>query len=225
MALAQALAPDLAGHGKARRPSTGFTIAGMASQLSQVYQGPLDVIGVSMGGMVAQHLALGRPDSVRSLMLICTSPRANRPVMEERARAVEQDGIAAVVEPTLQRWFSRTALANPAHEGVAYAREKLLSADPVTFAAAWRAIGEHDVVERLREIKAPVTVVSGSSDASVSPEALELFRAGLPRSRFEIVDGPHMLPLERPGVVRAVIQSHLAWVSTVGQSSQPPRRS
>jgi pimeloyl-ACP methyl ester carboxylesterase len=192
----------------------------MAVQLSEAYRDPLDVVGVSMGGMVAQHLALVRPNSVHSLILICTSPRANRVVMEERARAVEQGGMAAVVEPTLQRWFSRAALVDPAHEGVAYAREQLLRTDPVTFAEAWRAIGEHDVVDRLREITSPVTVVAGASDASVSPQALPLFRAGLPRARLEMLDGPHMLPLERPDAVRDAIQRHLRWVQKVDAGSQ-----
>jgi len=137
--------------------------------------------------------------------------------MLERARAAEDGGMEAVVASTLGRWFSQFALADPNHAGVAYARRCLLADDPRVFAAYWRAMAVHDVKDRLAGIRMPVTVITGSIDVAAPAASLQAMADRLPVSRFEIVSGPHILPLEEPERFAAAIHRHRRWVAGLPQ--------
>lgn len=201
------------GHGTRPRPLRFPSLGLLADQLAAWYPGELDLVGVSMGGMVAQHVALRHPERVRSLLLACTNPATDASVMEGRALAAEADGMAAVLDATLSRWFTPEALARrPEHPGVAYARETLLRLDAHTFADAWRAIGGHDVRDALHEIKARTTCVGASVDQASPPARLEEIAQRVPGARLVVVDGPHMLHLEHADVFSQVLDEHLHWV-------------
>ena len=69
-------------------------------------------VGLSMGGMVAQHLALAAPERIASLVLADTSSRFGPevlPIWDERMRTAREQGMAPLVEPTLARWFTERA--------------------------------------------------------------------------------------------------------------------
>jgi 3-oxoadipate enol-lactonase len=198
------------GHGT--RPLAGFDLASLADEVADSYAGDLDVVGASFGAMVGMHLALRHPDRVRSLLLACTGAAADRATMLQRAAAAESLGMEAVLDETLRRWFTPEALAEPDHPGVAYARRTLLALDPDAFAAAWRAIADHDVRDRLEQIEARTTVLGGSADAAAPPERIAELAAAIPEARSVIVDGPHMLQLEQPGEFGRCVADHLALV-------------
>jgi 3-oxoadipate enol-lactonase len=188
-------------------------MATLADEVAASYAGELDVVGMSLGGMVGQHLAVRHPDRVRSLVVGCTGAAANAEVMEERAVAAETGGMAAVLDSTLERWFTPAALAQrPEHPGVAYARRTLLGLDPGSFADGWRAIAGHDIRERLPEIRVPVTCVAGSADTASPVARTQEVAERVQNSRFVVLDGPHMMHLERPAEFSAVVRDHLRWV-------------
>ena len=213
----RARTPDFPGHGRRVLPAGSMTLGSMADEIAETIPGSLDVVGLSMGGVVAQHLALRHPLRIRSLVLACTSAgsRGRRDIILERARIVEEVGMAGVLESTLQRWFTSAALANPNHPGVAYAKARLLADDPAAFAASWRAMADHDVQGQLPGINAPVTVIAGLNDISASVESLRALQTRLPNSRLDILDGPHMLQLERPSEFANAIRRHLQWVMSL----------
>ncbi|MGW1786583.1 alpha/beta fold hydrolase [Streptomyces sp. NPDC002143] len=187
------------------------TMAHLADEVAANHAGPLHLVGVSMGGMVALHAALRHPQRVRSLLVACTGASAAPDVMRARAEAAEKGGMEAVLAPTLERWFTRDALAQPDHPGVEYARRTLLALDPLAFADGWRTIATHDARPRLRELTMPVTAVAGAHDAA-SPSARSAEIAELtPNGRLVVVDNaPHMIHLECPGKFSAVIREHLS---------------
>jgi pimeloyl-ACP methyl ester carboxylesterase len=188
-------------------------MATLADEVAASYTGDLDVVGVSLGGMVGQHLALRHPDRVRSVVVACTGAAASPELMAERARAVEEGGMAAVLDATLQRWFTGGALGiRPEHPGVAYARRTLLALDPRSFADAWRAIGGHDLRDRLAGIRAQVTCLAGSADAALPLPGVQEIAGRVPASRLVVVDGPHMLQLECPAEFSEAVREHLRWV-------------
>ena len=205
------LALDLPGHGESPA-GPASTLAGAADTVAAAIPPGSDVVGLSLGGMVAQHLALRHPGQVRSLVLVCTRPYADPAEMNRRASATEQAGMPGVLDGTLRRWFTADALADPGHPGVRYASRRLLADDPAVIAAYWRAMADHDLRGDLRRIAQPVTIVVGRHDVTSSPESAAEFHRLIPGSQLVTCAGPHLLALERPAELAQVIRDHLGWV-------------
>ncbi len=199
------------GHGQ--RPQS-MTLAELADDAIAVEEGEVDLLGVAMGGVIAQHILLRHPDRVRSAVLACTSGRSDSKALLARAEAAETRGMAAVTSSTLERWFTPNALAQPEHPGVAYARASLLGVDPYALGDAWRALATHDVIDQLGGVRAPVTVVAGTEDTTTPVSRIESLQTRIPGSRMELLPGPHMIHLEEPDQLRALLERHLAWVES-----------
>src|SRR5437899_340249 len=82
--------PGFGGRPRAPEPPT---LPELADEVAATYSGPLDVAGMSMGAMVAEHLALRHPERVRSLLVACTGAAVEAQVMLERAADVEERGM------------------------------------------------------------------------------------------------------------------------------------
>lgn len=201
------------GFGGRPRAETAPDMAILADEVVARYDGELDLVGVSMGGMVAQNVAVRHPARVRSLLTACTGAATDPGTMEGRARAAETTGMEGVLPETLERWFTAAALERrPEPAGVTYARETLLALEPQAFADGWRAIGTHDVRARLGEIAAPTTCVAGDQDAASPIARGEEIAAGVPNCRLVLLSGPHMMHLENPAALSAAVRDHLAWI-------------
>jgi 3-oxoadipate enol-lactonase len=205
------------GLGGRPRPAQPPTMASLADEVAASCEGQLDVVGQSLGGMVALHVALRHPERVRSLLIACTGAATRPDVMEARAAAAEAEGMEGVLAVTLERWFTAAALAvRPQLGAVAYARRALLALDPAVFAEYWRAIGGHDVVARLGEISAPTTALAGTEDAASPVERSRALSEGVQRGRLVVMAGPHMMALEHPVEFGAELAEHLRWAREQG---------
>jgi 3-oxoadipate enol-lactonase len=188
------------------------TMASLADEVAASYEGPLALAGVSLGGMVAQHVALRHPARVRSLLVACTGASADPATMAARAANAEANGMTGVLGETLERWFTPAALAlHPEHPGVAYARRTLLALQPACFADGWRAIGGHDALARLGAIAVPTTCLAGSADGASPVSRTREISERVPGARLVVLDGPHMMHLERPEEFGAALSEHLSW--------------
>lgn len=205
---------DLPGHGTAPAENR-VSMKCLASYVADRIDAPADVIGVSLGGMVALHLAVDHPEKVRSLVVSAASAASKREVMVARGRDVRSGGMSGVLRPTLERWFTPAVLERPEHPGVAYARRRLLADDPVVFAQYWDALADHDVASKLEGIAAPVTLVAGRHDASVPLSVMEQLHAGLSTSRLVVLDTAHMPPLEAPEEFSEVLSAHHEWIARI----------
>jgi pimeloyl-ACP methyl ester carboxylesterase len=200
------------GFGGRPRAESQPTMASLAAEVAELGD-RLDLIGVSLGGMVAQTVAVEYPERVRSLMSCCTGASVNPEVMTARAERSETGGMEAVLEETLTRWFTPEELAKgPASEGVEYARRTLLALDPAAFADAWRAMAGHDLTDRLGEVRALTTCLAGEDDVVAPVPRVRELADGIPGARLVTAPGPHMLPLERPEGFCQVLGEHLALV-------------
>ena len=204
---------EFPGFGARRRAAAQPTMETLADEVVGSYPGLLDLVGVSMGSMVAQNTAVRHPGRVRSLVLACTGASVDRDAMLRRADDVEAAGMAGVLDETLRRWFPADVLeTTPEHPGVAYARETLLALDARSFADGWRAIATHDVRARLTEIEAPTTCVAGASDPVGTPERVGEIAGAVRHGRLVTLDTGHMPHLQEPAAFSAALREHLAGV-------------
>lgn len=194
---------DLRGHGRSDVPPPPYTLSGLAADvdalLRQLGLAPADVVGLSLGGMVAQVLALEHPTDVRSLVLVDTNSTLSaeaRRAMVERGEAARRGGMTSILDSTLSRWFTPGFMGS---EIVAGTRKRLLADDVEGWGAAWRAISELDTEPRLGEIRVPTLVIIGENDLSVPVSRARAMADRIPGAAFHVVPGaPHMAPLERP---------------------------
>lgn len=205
-----ARAATFPGHGDRRRSRPGLSLGDLADEVVGWTTGRLDLVGASLGGMVALHVALDHPERVRSLVLSCTTPYGNPDVMNARAAETEARGAQDMVAQTLDRWFRRETLARvPAAPAVEYARRCLTRMDTGALADTWRAIAGHDVRSRLAEIRIPTTCVAGLHDVSTPPAVAAELADRIPGARLERLDAAHMAHLEQPQHFSDVVRHHL----------------
>ncbi len=201
----QVVTYDVRGHGQSDVPPGPYSMADFAEDLV----GLLDALGIesahlagiSMGGMIAQEFVLTWPQRVRSLFLADTTSEYHqeaRRQLAERARIAEERGMRPLVEPTLDRWFTRDfRLAEPGE--VERIRAMLEAANPQGYAASCRAIAEAEWTERLVGVMTPTMVLVGAEDRSTPPEMALKIHEYVPGSRYEIIPATaHLTCVARP---------------------------
>ncbi|WP_270934535.1 3-oxoadipate enol-lactonase [Falsiroseomonas oryzae] len=206
------LAFDARGHGATDAPPGPYAIATMAQDLralmDEVGIARAHVVGLSMGGAMAQEFALAHPNRLRGLVIAdATSayPAASHPMWRERAAAVESGGMAAVADGTLGRWFTPGwREANP--ERLADVRAMILATPPQGFVGAVHALIGFDLADQLGDVRAPTLVLHGSEDQALPPAQGERIAALIPGARFALVEGAaHIANLEQPARFDALL--------------------
>jgi pimeloyl-ACP methyl ester carboxylesterase len=224
------IAPDLRGHGGSSSPGdpSGYSLEQLVHDLVGFLDAlaieRCDLLGHSMGGMVAMRLALARPERVASLVLMDTAPGPIRQearrffeVSAEIARTSGMEGLFAVARqvgrddptrpPSVRRLIERMG-ADVYWERI---RAKLVSMDVEAFGRLGRALTEHESVEpRLGEIRCPTTVLVGAEDAPFLKPS-ERMAAAIPCARHVVIaDASHSPQLENPEAWRSEVVAHLA---------------
>jgi 3-oxoadipate enol-lactonase len=186
---------DLPGHGGSAAAALETTLAGMAGRVVAV----LDALGIhsaawvglSLGGMVAQAVALQHPHRVQRLVVAHAGARTDAAVREiwnQRIAQFASEGMDALVESTLQRWFPR-AFAEQAPLTLAWVAGLVRSVQPAGYIAAIQAIQGLDHLEQLTALHVPTLVVAGTVDAAVPATVAGLLAQRLPRARLCILEG------------------------------------
>lgn len=196
------VAPDLPGHGSAPLPPRPATIDGFADAVEAdiARYDRIRLVGVSLGGLVAQVLAVRRPDSVERLVVadsVAVYPDAMRTMWRDRAARVRREGIGAFAEPTEALWFS-PAFRRDEAEAVEEVRRVLLACDPEGYARACEALASADTTEAVRSITAPVLVACGEHDAPPFRDAARWFGETLPEATVAWLPGGHATAYEHP---------------------------
>jgi len=200
---------DNRGIGESDAPPGPYTAAEMADDAIQALdEAGVDrahVVGTSLGGMVAQELALGYPDRVDRLVLACTTPGGpNAHPMPQQTVAVMAE--AATLEPAVAlRRFVENALApatvaeHPELVDRILAHRIATAQDPVAWAAQAAAGATFDAFERLGALAAPALVQHGDEDVVVDPRNADLLVELLPDAHLERLPGTgHLFFWEAP---------------------------
>jgi len=194
--------PDLLGHGSAPLPPEGATVADFADAVEKELAGRhrVTLVGVSLGGLVAQLLGARRPEWVERLVLadtVAVYPEPMRSMWRRRAVTVRSEGLQAVVEPTEGLWFSDAFRRDGAHS-VAEVRRMLLAGDPEGYARTCEALAGADTSDLVASISAPVLVACGQHDAPPFREAADWFVRTLPDATMTWLPGGHANAYEQP---------------------------
>ena len=200
------IAIDLRGHDESDVPAAPFGIDDMADDVIEFLRALAGekavVVGCSMGGMVAQAVALRAPELL--VGFVCantghTRTPQGRATMEQRAVQAMR-GMPGVLDITLARWFSEAVrLQRP--ELVAQARDWLLENDPIVHGWAWRAIRDLETGDRLKSVQVPGLAIAASEDQSTAPAALRALADTLPHGLYREIPGTgHLAPFEQPAL-------------------------
>lgn len=181
-------------------PYTVEALSGALVRLLDRYEvGAAHVVGLSLGGVVAQGLALTAPERVASLTLVCTAAvLPPRTLWETRAAGVREAGTVAtpVVSANLpDRWLTAGyRAAHPAAERALLAGLAAVHAE--SYAGCCEALADWDAVDRIAGITAPTLVVAGALDPVTPVAAAVVLRDGIPGARLEVVTSSHLAPIE-----------------------------
>ncbi len=211
------VAPDLRGFGDSALPDD-YAIADLAGDVEALRRSQgidaFDLVGHSMGGMVALSYAVMHPARVRSLFLASTTCHSGK-----RARAfalamaeLSHDGFDAVAGDAA-RWpriEASIAEVMPYVGPVMKLLRKLsVEADPAR-ALAWKAIASFSVLDEVKAIACPTTVMHGDRDANIPFAAGQLLAEAIPQARFIPVEGGrHNLPIEEVERFAEALRAHL----------------
>jgi 3-oxoadipate enol-lactonase len=208
---------DARGHGRTSAPDEPYSfpqlVADLVGLLDALKIERTHFVGLSMGGMLAQHFALAAPQRLDKLVVVSSTSRVpveGRAMWSERIAIARSQGMAAHVEGTLARWF--TAPYRAAHPEVMARIGKLIRSTPVAGFAGWgAAISGLDITARLGAVTAPTLVVVGAEDPGTPPAASEAIAAAIPGARLEIIpSASHQLVIEQAATFRRLLLEFLA---------------
>jgi 3-oxoadipate enol-lactonase len=208
----QVVALDVRGHGRSSKRPLPESMAMLADDLFAVADAVaaerFAVVGLSMGGGIAQTLAFNHAERLRAVGLVSTSswfPPATHQRFLDRAEIAERDGMAAIVDQMVARWFTPEFMASRADE-VDAVRETIVANDPIAFAAASRITADRNWSDRLGEIRCPAFYIGGLGDPADVHANAAVYREHIPGIEVHLVAGAsHLLPIERPDEVTATL--------------------
>jgi pimeloyl-ACP methyl ester carboxylesterase len=209
---------DNRGIGESEVPPGPYTAAAMAEDAAQVLDeagaARAHVIGTSLGGMVAQELALAHPERLDRLVLVATTPggRGAFP-LPQRTLALIAEAPSLAPETALRR-FVENALAPDAPDALVeriYAHRLAAPPDPAGWQAQAAAGTGFDALDRIGSIAAPTLILHGTEDGVVDPRNAALLAERIPDSRVRLFEGRgHLLFWEDPDGFADAVEEFLA---------------
>jgi len=196
---------DTRGHGGSDAPAGPYTLDMLGDDAIAMLD-TLDIervhwVGLSMGGMVGQNVAIRYPQRLASLVLCDTTsriPEQARPMWDDRIAVAEKSGMEPLCGDTMERWFTPPFLEAGSPELQAI-REQFLYTPASGYVSCCQAIRELDYTERLSAITLPVQLIVGAEDPSTPPEASRVIEQKIAGASLTVIDnGSHLCNVEQP---------------------------
>jgi (E)-2-((N-methylformamido)methylene)succinate hydrolase len=206
---------DLRGHGGSSAPPGPWTVddfvADHQALLERLGVPRADTVGFSLGGLIAQRIAVAHPERVRRLVVIgavAGRTESERSAVLGRLAMVEAEGPGGAARKSVDRWYSQEYLAQhpEVREAVVCRMERL---DPEAYTNAYRVLATTDLADDLSAIRAPVLAMTGENDVGSPPRMSELM-AQMTDGRLVILPGVrHEVLNQCPGTIAKEIAEHV----------------
>ena len=213
----QVLRYDQRGHGGSAAPPGPYAIDDLVDDAARLIGewglGPVVFVGLSMGGMVGQGLALRHPELLRGLVLANTTsqyPAAAQAMWQQRIAAVEAGGLAAIADMVMERYFS-AAFRAAQPDAVAGFRATLLRSDAAGYVACCHAVAAVDWLDRLAQVRCPTLVIAGAQDVGAPLAMSQAIAERIAGSELVVLDdASHLSVAEVPALFAQHLQRFLA---------------
>lgn len=203
---------DMRGHGETEVPpapySMGTLVKDAEALLDHLHIKDVMVVGLSIGGMVAQGLAVKRLDLVRAMVLSNTAAKIGSPKMwDERIETAKTKGVVSMADATMQRWFSRDFLIRPE---LAHWRAMFESTPEEGYMGCCAAIKGTDFYTPTSGLRLSTLGIAGSEDGATPPDLVRETVELIPGARMELMRRTGHLPCaEKPEDYAALINAFL----------------
>jgi 3-oxoadipate enol-lactonase len=192
---------DKRGHGLSACPAAPYSMGSLITDTEQLMDltGFKDAmfVGLSIGGMIAQGLAVKRLDLIRAMVLSNTAAKIGNPAMwNERIAAVNEGGVEALADGVIERWFSKGFCTGP---DIDMWRNMLAQQSNAGYAGCCAAISGTDFYTPTSGLRLPTLGIAGTEDGSTPPDLIRETVDLIPGSQFHLIRKAGHLPcVEQP---------------------------
>jgi 3-oxoadipate enol-lactonase len=207
---------DTRGHGKTDAPSGKYTLDMLGADaiclLDALRIDAVHWVGLSMGGMIGQCLALNHADRLQSLVLCDTAaimPDENQPVWQEHIDEARNQGLQGLMQPTMERWFTEPYLGKD-HSTVKLIRRHFLDTPVAGYIGCSEAIRVLNYLEQLSRISKPTLIIVGEEDPGTPVAASEAMHERIPDSRLVVLaSAAHLSNVEQAEAFNSALMGFL----------------
>jgi 3-oxoadipate enol-lactonase len=209
---------DLRGHGASDVPAAPYGMGALIRDTERLMDHfalkDAVILGLSIGGLIAQGLAVKRLDLVRAMILSNTAARIGRPEQwNDRIATVRTGGMAALHDATMERWLGRNWRSAPALPRLS---ALFLNTDPEGWCGCAAAIAGTDLYETTATLTLPTLAIAGANDGSTPPDLIRETADLIRGHHFALIRGAgHIPPVEKPAEYAAIVTQFLTGIGHV----------
>lgn len=209
---------DLRGHGASDVPPAPYAMGALVRDTERLMDhfGMKEavILGLSIGGLVAQGLAVKRMDLIRAMVLSNTAAKIGRPEhWQDRIATICAGGMAALADTTMERWLGRNWRTNPAEPAL---RQMFLATDPEGWCGCAAAIAGTDFYEVTATLTLPTLAIAGMNDGATPPDLVRETAGLVLGHRFALIRGAGHIPMaEKPAEYAALVTAFLESIGHV----------
>ncbi len=213
---------DHRGHGQSEAPVGPYSIDMLADDAAGLIaaqaEGPVHFVGLSLGGMTAQALAARYPRLVKSITIANSASwydDAARAMWQARANTVLAEGVSAIADGAMQRWFTpafRTDMVAGGAQRVAQLRSRLEQTHAAAYAASCMAVCNIDFRASNSGITCPALVIAGLQDEATPVAMSQAIAGSIPGAQLQTLDAAHLSAVEQVGPFARTVENFLGSV-------------
>jgi 3-oxoadipate enol-lactonase len=211
---------DMRGHGESAAPDHPYSLEMLSEDVIGVLDSlgiarPAIFLGISIGGMVGQALALRHPERFQAIILANTvsrTPAKGRAMWDQRIDTIRKDGVESQVQPTLERWLSPEFRARDP-ETTKWVADMIRATPAAGMIGCAKAIQKLDFTDQLERIALPSLIIAGENDPGAPVGAAHVIHERIKGSHLETIPNClHQTPIEAPDRFNRIVDEFLEWL-------------